>query len=390
MSRPLTREEIEREIAPLFSRHDPRGIYLANHSLGRPLDATANDIAEFLDLWYAELDEAWSTWLPEIRAYGRRVGDLLGLPPGGAVTLKTSAGQGLKAVLGCFAPRKIRVICRTMEFDSIDFILRTYEARGLIDLVQIEPTAHEGSVPLFEAEPFLEAIRQEADLLVLSEVNFVTGQIFPNLAEVMAIARANGVRTLVDCYHGFGVFNRPWPGMDFAIGGSYKYVHGGPGACWLAVSPEVMADPNFRPIDTGWFAKRDLFGYDTSADRAEDERAWWESTPPVICVYQARAGLKYLAAVGVDRLRATSLEQQAELREIFTDRGLPMHQPVNPENFGAFSLLPSEDSDRVVAALADRGIRVDARQGFVRFGPHPLNTTAEFERTADAVAEILG
>ncbi len=388
MNQPLTSAEIRNLIAPRFQRHNPQGIYLANHSLGRPLDATADDVAEFLNLWYEKLDGAWEPWLEEVHRFGRRVGDLLQMPPGGAVVLKTAAGQALRTVLNSFAPRKIRVICSSTEFDSFDFILRTYESRGLVELVMIEPPRMDGPVPLFESEPFIQQLRRGADLLVISEVNFVSGQVFPELDRVLNIATESGVRSVLDCYHGFGVLDRPWPDADFAVGGSYKYVHGGPGACWLAVSPRIMSDDRFRPIDTGWFAKRELFGYDRSSDRATDERAWWESTPPVICVYQARAGLNYLAEIGVGRLRATNLAQQKQLQQAFADCGLPMHAPADPSEFGAFSLLPARDTARIVDGLRERGIHVDARQGFIRFGPHPLNTEEEFRLAAAATREL--
>lgn len=390
MSKPFSEREIRGQIAPLFSRHNPNGVYLANHSLGRPLDSMADDMAEYLEHWYSDLDEAWTPWLKEIEAFSAAVAGILRMPEGGSVTLKTSAGQGLRAVLGCFLPKKPRVICSAMEFDSVDFILRTYEERGLIELVQVPATRVEGAVPLFESEPFREEMSRGADLLVVSEVNFTTGQVFPDLRETLDVARSSGIRTVLDCYHSFGVLDREWPGADFAIGGSYKYVHGGPGACWLAISPQIQAESGFRPLDTGWFAKKTLFGYDRNAERAEGPRAWWESTPPVACVYQARAGLRFLQQFGVDRLRATNLQQQSQLRSEFLGRGLPIHNPAKPEGYGAFSLLPAADASGLSESLAARGIRTDARQGFLRLGPHPLNTSEEFEVVARAVKEILG
>src|SRR2546423_15167110 len=98
----LTENVLQRHVAPLFSRHKlayGHRIYPANHSLGRPLDATADDIREGLAHWYAELGGAWDAWKTEVDAYRARLATLLGANPFDSIIPKTSAGQGLRAVL---------------------------------------------------------------------------------------------------------------------------------------------------------------------------------------------------------------------------------------------------------------------------------------------------
>lgn len=380
---PYTQQEIQELIAPLFSRHDPKGIYLANHSLGRPLDATQTHIDDFLTHWYGDLDGAWEPWLRALEAFQSKVKGLLHLPDPGHVVMKTSAGQGLRAVLNSFPPgKKIRVLTTSMEFDSIDFILRTYADQGIADVTFLEPAGHEGCVSLFSGLDLASALEPGTDLVVASLVNFTTGQILPGAEALVEAAHQNGTAVLFDTYHSFGVVDLPWTGADFAIGGSYKYVHGGPGACWLAIGPQVAYANEWQTRDTGWFAKKELFGYERDAERADGPRAWWESTPPVIEAYQALAGLEYLERFEVARLRATNLFQQKQLRAEFRRHGLPVFDPVDPNQFGAFSLLPASNHKEVVDQLKSQGIRVDSRNGFVRFGPHPLNTQEEFERVA--------
>lgn len=388
MHPPYTREEIDRLIAPLFSRHNSSGIYLANHSLGRPLNSIQAKIDEFLSHWYEHLDEAWDPWLQALDCYHSKVKGLLSLPDPGHVVLKTSAGQGLRAVLNTFpGDRPVRVLTTSMEFDSIDFILRTYAAQGRAEVGFLEPSGMEGPVPLLSGLDLASALEPETDLVVVSQVNFTTGQVLPELDVLIEAAHSQGTAVLVDTYHSFGVLDTPWTGADFAIGGSYKYVHGGPGACWLAIGPDTATASKWQTADTGWFAKKELFGYERSADRAEGSRAWWESTPPVVVAYQALAGLEYLEEFGIGRLRSTNLAQQAELRGAFRREGIPVFEPQDPKQFGAFSLLPTDNHKQVVSILRDHRIRVDSRNGFVRFGPHPLNTSAEFEQVASVLAE---
>ena len=140
---PLTEEGIARHVAPLFSRAlapRDRPIYLANHSLGRPLDATAADLAEAIGLWQSQLGNAWDAWLAEIAAYRARLAALLHAPRADCVVPKTSAGQGLRAILNSY-DRPPRVVATRGEFDSIDVILRQYALRRRIELRFVEARA---------------------------------------------------------------------------------------------------------------------------------------------------------------------------------------------------------------------------------------------------------
>jgi hypothetical protein len=98
-SGPLEESSLGKHVAPLFSRVLGRQeIYLANHSLGRPLDQTRDDVLEALDLWYSDMDRGWEAWLGEQSHMRARLALLLGLSRPDAVVPKTSAGQGLRAV----------------------------------------------------------------------------------------------------------------------------------------------------------------------------------------------------------------------------------------------------------------------------------------------------
>src|SRR5689334_19998348 len=170
---PLDDDGIAAQVAPLFSRVLARrahAIDLANHSLGRPLDATAADVAEAIALWQTRLGDAWDQWSAEMEAYRSRLARLLGAPRADCIVPKTSAGQGLRAILNSYATVP-RVVATRGEFDSIDVILRQYARRGRIALTFVE--AHEDG--LFAEENLLAAIGKGVDLLVLSQVVFNSG-----------------------------------------------------------------------------------------------------------------------------------------------------------------------------------------------------------------------
>lgn len=390
---PLTEEGLRAHVFPLFSRVLARNeIYLANHSLGRPPDRTADDVREALDGWYTDMDEAWGRWLGLIERFRAAVAGLIGVSRGDAIVPKTAAGQGLRAVLNALPPERPRVLATRGEFDSNDFILKAYRSRGRAEVSWCEPDA--GGI--FSVDPLVRMIVEAAQpptLVVVSHVMYATGQMLEGLDRVVRAAHARGSLVLVDLYHAAGVVPLRFEesGADFAIGGSYKYLRGGPGACWLAVHPRHLADdsPSLRrTLDTGWFAKKDTFLYqrpDAPEFKAGGD-AWLESTPPVLPICQALAGLELTTAIGVDRLRAYNLEQQGILAQRLSERGVEVRE-VSPR--GAFLLVPDEDAPGLVSKLKSRGVNTDARSGSVRLCPDILNTREELARAATLFAECL-
>jgi kynureninase len=394
---PLTEEALREHVFPLFSRVLKRQeIYLANHSLGRPLDQTAMDVQEGLDHWYRDMDAAWGPWMEELNAFRARIARMLGSERGEIVSPRMSAGQGLRAVLNSFVD-PVRVIATRGEFDSIDFILKTYMHMGRARVSWIEPGETHRNIPLFRARDVITTINQHAgqlDLLVVSHVFYATGQVLDQLDQVIQAAHGAGAKVLVDCYHAAGVL--PWDfeasGADFAIGGSYKYARGGAGACWLAVHPrhlEASERPRLRTLDTGWFAKKDTFKYQRPDEPllSHGGDSWLESTPAPLIAYQARAGQQFVLALGVHRLRGYSLQQQAFLAEELTSNGVPVIEL--PER-GAYLLVPHEDAASLSERLRSEGVNTDSRLGAVRLCPDVLNTRDELARAARTIARVLG
>jgi kynureninase len=388
---PLTESLIARHIAPLFSRVLARNadqIYLANHSLGRPLDATASDIAAALALWQTRLGDAWDEWSAEMSAYRTRLARLLNAPRADCVVPRTSAGQGLRAILNSYDTVP-RVVATRGEFDSIDVILRQYASRGRIRLHLVEPQAD----GMFAAEDLFAALRGGADLVVLSQVMFTTSQVLPELAASIQAAHQAGARVLLDVYHALGVLPVDIAALDadFAIGGSYKYLRGGPGAGYLYLHPRHL-DGSMSTLDAGWFAKRDRFGYQRPdpIEWAQGGDAWLEGTPPVLTWYQARAGQLFTLAIGVERLRVYSLEQQRRLVSLLTSRGLEASgATLDRGAFVVIRLAQAGAARRCADELGARGVAVDARGPWLRLCPDLLNTTEELQRAAQAVSNVI-
>lgn len=374
---PLTEAGLAKHVFPLFSRVlDTDRIYLENHSLGRPLDQTADDMREACELWQTKLGDAWENWIAERECSRARFARLIGSPRTDCVIPKTSAGQGLRTVLNA-TPGKPRVISTVGEFDSIDLILRQYAACGRIEVTWLDP----------DIDRVISALDAGADLVVVSQVLFMTSRVLHGIDRLAEACHAAGARLLVDAYHAIGVFpvDVKAMGADFVISASYKYLRGGPGAGFLYISPAVL-DSGFVPLDTGWFAKDDPFAF----ERPDPPRfapggdAFLESTPPIFTYYQARAGQQFTLEIGVERLRAYSLEQTARFKSYLSDAGVTAEG--GGPNYGAFLTIRAHDARDVARRLAERGVDADSRGHLVRVCPDCLTTDQEMQHAALSIS----
>ena len=376
---PITEAWLKKKVWPRFARtrKEHRKIYLANHSLGRPPDRMAQDVQHALDVWYHDMGSAWTEWLAARERFRALTARLIGAKRPDCIVPKTSAGQGLRAVLNALAAEKkgkLRVVTSDGEFDSIDFILRVYREQGRIDLRVL---------------PWRDISAGNADLVVVSSVQFRSGEWFHNLPKFMRAAKAAGALVMIDAYHHAGVIPLDVAslGVDFAIGGSYKYLRGGPGACWLYVRPGLVE--TMRTPDTGWFAKEKPFSYERPdpPQFAAGGDAWLESTPPVLAPVQALAGLEMTLELGVDRLRDYSIEQKQLLADFLKLRGI--ESTGAGDEHGAFITVTHQDPLRLVAGLARHNIVADSRGDKLRLCPDILNTEAEMAQVAEELAALL-
>src|SRR5436190_5654993 len=371
MSAPTWDEDwLRANVWPRFSRALARKeIYLANHSLGRPPDRMAEDVQTALDAWYRDMDGAWDRWLEARDKWRELTARLVGAPRADCIVPKTSAGQGLRAVLNAL-PGKPRVATSDGEFDSIDFILRVYREQGRIELKMM---------------PWQQMSAEGAELVVLSTVMFRTGEVVKHLPKLIHDAHARRALVLLDVYHHAGVIPLDLAALeaDFAIGGSHNYLRGGPGACWLYVRPGLV--DSMRTLDTGWFAKKDVFSYlrPEPPEFGPGGDAWLESTPPVLGCFQALAGLEFTLEIGVEQLRAHSMMQKQVLAELVPGlEGADKH-------YGAFVTLKHRGAVVLAGKMKERGMKVDARGDYLRLCPDILNTRADLERAAATLRDLL-
>jgi kynureninase len=179
-------------------------------------------------------------------------------------------------------------------------------------------------------------------------------------------------------------------GVDFAVGGSVKWLCGGPGAGWLYVRPDVAE--GLEPTLVGWQAHARPFAFAPELEYAEGARRFLTGTPNVPALYAATAGYDVIEEIGVPRIRERSLALTQLLIGLADDAGLEVVSPREPERRGGTVTVSTPDHAACHTELGERGIICDFRpdpDGGIRLGPHFFNTEDEVRLAVAELADIV-
>lgn len=171
---------------------------------------------------------------------------------------------------------------------------------------------------------------------------------------------------------------------DFVVGSCVKFLCGGPGAGFLWVSDRVLHE--CRPTDVGWFSHADPFEFDIHHFRyAESALRFWGGTPPVLPYVVAANGLETLLGIGIERIRAHSLElTQAIIGSVSRKH---LFTPSRPASRGGTVVLDFGDRQaEAAAALAEAGVHFDLRRSGMRLSPHVYTSKTDIETVVDCLA----
>jgi kynureninase len=362
-------------------------VHLISHSLGAMPRRAAEHLAEFARLWVERSITAWEEWLPEVDRAGARIGRLLGAPAG-TVTMSTNVST-VQAVLASaleLRPGKNRVVYSELNFPSVSYVWKAEERRG----AEVVIVKSEDGIGV-SADALCEAIDERTAVVPISHVLFRSSYL-QEAQRVIARAHEVGAVVILDCYQSLGTvpFDVVELGVDFACGGSVKWLCGGPGAAYLYVRKDLI--PRLEPRVTGWFGHEKPFAFAMPEQRyAPSIWRYVGGTPAVAALYQARAGAEIIAEIGVERIRRKSLRQTAQLVELVDERGFRLGSPRDPERRGGSVVFDFPGSDRVAAELNRRRFYCDHRPGAgIRISPHFYSTDAEldlFFREIDALRD---
>jgi kynureninase len=362
--------------------------YLVSHSLGAMPRSASGYLQEFAEMWSARGVRAWHEGWWEV---GRETGNLLA-PILGVAKNTISMHQNVTVAQGivasCFTyqgPRR-KIVMTDLEFPSNHYLFEGFRRYGA-EVVYV-PSADPIRLDL---QRFLDAIDERTVLVPLSLVLFKSACITDARA-VIEKAHRVGAHVILDVYQGAGTVPMEldaW-GADFAVGGSVKWLCGGPGAGYLYVRPDLAA--SLEPALVGWAAHDAPFEFATGAIRyAPAPERFQSGTPNVPSLYSARAGYEIVAQIGVPAIRERSLMLTRRIIDAALAAGYRLNTPMNDHERGGSVIIDAPDGPAVADELIRRGIIIDYRPGAgIRMAPHFYNTDAEIDHAMATLADIVG
>jgi kynureninase len=239
-------------------------------------------------------------------------------------------------------------------------------------------------------EHVVEAIDEETRLVSVSHVAFRSSYV-QDLAAIVERAHAVGALVIADLYQSAGTapVNVRELQLDFATGGSVKWLCGGPGAGYLYVRRDLW--PTLQPGATGWVAHERPFEFEGGPiEYASGAYRFMNGTPNVPAMYAARGGYEIVLEIGVPAIREKSLRQTARLMELADEAGIRVNTCRIPERRGGVVTLDVPRGREVAKELERREVLVDYRPGAgIRVAPHFYTTDEELERTIGEIGSLL-
>ena len=361
-----------------------RGPYFAAHPLGPMPDSVPHALATFAREWAERGVVAWHDWLEQIRATAGLLEGLFGAPAG-SVALGPNVSVLAGQVLSCidWSGERSRLVTTDLEFPTCDYLYRAQETLGA--KVEVVPS-RDLAVDL---DRLLEAIDAQTALVAVTHVAFRSSALL-DAAAVAARAHEVGALVLLDTYQSAGTVPIDVAALDvdLMVGGSVKWLLGGPGTGYLYARPEVAAA--LAPWLVGWFGHEAPFAFRPGPiTYAAGAGRFVTGTPNVAAHVMAAEGYRIVAEAGVDAIRAKSRRQVARLLEGFQAQGAVVRGPTDLDRRGGSVVVDFDGAERVTAALIARGYTCDYRPGAgLRLGPHLYTTDDECDAVVAEVAAL--
>jgi kynureninase len=365
------------------------GIHLLSHSLGPVPRSARQSMLAYCDAWeHHTSEDAWATsWWELSQRVGDRIARILGGPPG-SVQIQPNASIGLATVASCFdfnASRRNKVVTTALDFPSMEYIWEAQKEVGA--RVEVVPCPDGISIPL---EQILDAIDEETCLVALSHTSYRSSYQI-DASAIVQRAHSKGALVLLDVYQSAGVVPleaEQWR-VDFLIGGTIKWLCGGPSCGYLYVRPDLQRD--LRPRLTGWVAHDAPFDFAHAPMRyARSVRRFAQGTPSIPALYSAIPGLEIIEAVGTANIASESQRRTQFIIDFAREHGWTLNTPPETNKRGGSVMIGVADGPAMVEQLAAKQVFVDCRPGAgLRISPHFFNTDGEVEEALTILKELI-
>jgi kynureninase len=355
-----------------------RTTYLASHTLG-PMPRKATErLAEFARMWGERGIRAWAEgWWASPVTVGDQIGRIVGAPAGSTV-MHQNVSIAEAVALSCFHPvdpARNHVVYERGNFPSVRYL---YQAQPDLEVVVCEDDAE-----------IVERIDERTLLVPIGHVLYKDSRI-QDVEPIVRRAQEVGAYVILDCYQSAGIVpvDVTALGVDFAVGGSVKWLCGGPGNGWLYVRPDLAE--RLRPTYTGWQAHERPFAFEEEMAYASGASRFLTGTPNPAAHLAGTAGYDLVEEIGIPRIRERSLAQTRLLIELADAAGFDVHSTREPDRRGGAVIVDVPEAGAVCAELEDRAVLCDFRPGAgIRIGPHFFTSDDEIRFAIEQVVDIV-
>jgi len=361
--------------------------YFMTNSLGAMPSTVGPALQEMMQTWSDHGANAWEKWVPKSEAVANQLGRLIGAKPG-TVALHLNVSSIMAMILSSYdfkASKRNKIVYTDMDFPTLHYLADTWQGYGAV--LHKVPSRDKIGVDL---EEFLAAIDENTLLVPTCQVFF--GSSFKqDIAAITKRAHQVGARVIADVYQSVGAMPidvTAW-NVDYAIGGSHKYLCGGSGAGFLYVRPDLV--DCVHPRVTGWLSHAQAFEMKCDPMKwADGMQRFMGGTPSVAPMYVAPCGYSIVEEIGLGRIREESIRHTERLIEWADKLGFEVRSPRKVENRGGSVHVRFKGIEKAQALLEKRGFLVHYREAYqgLRISPHFYNTMEEIDSLMNALGEI--
>ena len=362
-----------------------RTTYLVSNSLGPMPRTVPGKLAEYAGDWGELGVKAWTRgWWDQPVNVGNEIAPLINAGDG-EVVMMPNVTIAQTAVLSAidFPKDRDTIVMTELDFPSVRY---AYEEMAKRLGARIVVVRSEDGLTI-DLDTLLAAIDQRTRLVAVSHVLFRSAFVMDADA-ICRRAHEVGALVSLDSFHAVGIIpvDVKKSGADFLTGGVLKWLCGGPGGCFLYVSPRVRDE--LRPALTGWQAHTRPFEFEDSMEYTTGAFRWLNGTPVIPALYVAAEGVRILRRAGIDAIREKSVRLTSRLIAAADRLGYRVNAPRDANRRGGTVALDVPHGYEVTQCLLARDILVDYRVGAgIRIAPHFFTRKEEVD---DAVAEIAG
>ena len=361
--------------------------YLVSNSLGPMPRTVPEKLAEYARDWGDLGVKAWNRgWWEMPVNVGNEIAPLLNAADGEVVMMpNVTIAQSAVVSAVDFSGSRDTIVMTALDFPSVLYAYGELARRFGARIVVVE--SDDGMT--IDEEKLLAAIDERTKLVAVSHVLFRSA--FINDANAIC-RRAHEMGALVslDAFHSVGVLpvDVKASGVDFLTGGVLKWLCGGPGGCFLYVSPSVRDE--LAPAITGWQAHARPFAFEDRMEFTYGPFRWLNGTPVIPALYGAAEGPRILRRAGMEAVRAKSMRQTSRLIQLADNRGYQVNAPRGAARRGGTVAIDVDHGYEVAQELLARDILVDYRVGAgIRVAPHFFTRDDELDEVVETIAGII-